>query len=157
MMVDMLLNKETKIFIQVIVLQNILSVLLISWSMLSLVWHKTIVFWVHSGNRTHQQWSISRARQPTYHARRLLIYLYLYTISTPNHTVILIKFSDDSLDQQLMANELVCDIVVSEFELQSRYYVHFRTNILGEGMSPPPSFQLMISSLFFCKDAFGIK
>ena len=27
-------------------------------------------------------------------------------------------------------------IVVSEFEFQSRYYVHFRTNTLGKGMKP---------------------
>ena len=27
-------------------------------------------------------------------------------------------------------------IVVSEFELQSCYYVHFQTNILGKGMNP---------------------
>ena len=27
-------------------------------------------------------------------------------------------------------------IVVSEFELKSRYYVHFRTNTLGKGMNP---------------------
>ena len=29
-----------------------------------------------------------------------------------------------------------CGIVVSEFELQSRYYVHFRTNTLEKGMNP---------------------
>ena len=28
-----------------------------------------------------------------------------------------------------------CGIVVSEFVLQSRYYVHFRTNTLGKGMN----------------------
>ena len=27
-------------------------------------------------------------------------------------------------------------IVVSEFELQSRYYVHFRANTLGKGTNP---------------------
>ena len=27
-------------------------------------------------------------------------------------------------------------IVVSEFVLQSRYYVHFRANALGKGMNP---------------------
>ena len=27
-------------------------------------------------------------------------------------------------------------IVVSEFELQSRYYVHFRANTLGKDMNP---------------------
>ena len=29
-----------------------------------------------------------------------------------------------------------CGIVVSEFVLQSRYYVHFRTNTLGKDMNP---------------------
>ena len=32
--------------------------------------------------------------------------------------------------QNVVANVLDGDIVVSEFELQSRYYVYFRTNIL---------------------------
>ena len=29
-----------------------------------------------------------------------------------------------------------CGIVASEFELQLRYYVHFRTNTLGKDMNP---------------------
>ena len=33
-----------------------------------------------------------------------------------------------------VANVLYCDIVVSEFELQSRYYVHFRTNTHEKGL-----------------------
>ena len=32
----------------------------------------------------------------------------------------------------VVANVLDCSMVVSEFELQSCYYVHFRTNTLGE-------------------------
>ena len=28
------------------------------------------------------------------------------------------------------------EIVVNEFVLQSRYYVHFQTNTLGKGMNP---------------------
>ena len=35
-----------------------------------------------------------------------------------------------------MAKFLDCDPIVSEFELQSRYYVHFQTNTLAKGMSP---------------------
>ena len=27
-------------------------------------------------------------------------------------------------------------IVVCEFEIQSRYYIHFRTNTYGKGMNP---------------------
>ena len=36
----------------------------------------------------------------------------------------------------LWLKALNCGIVVSEFELQSSYYVHFRTNTLGKGMNP---------------------
>ena len=32
------------------------------------------------------------------------------------------------------AKVLDCDTVISEFKLQSRYYVHFRTNIVGQVM-----------------------
>ena len=35
-----------------------------------------------------------------------------------------------------MVKVMYCDIVVSEFELQSRYYVHFQTNTLGTDMNP---------------------
>ena len=41
-----------------------------------------------------------------------------------------------------VANMMDCDIVVSEFKLQSNYYIHFRTNTLGKGMNsliPTPS------------------
>ena len=34
-------------------------------------------------------------------------------------------------------NVLNCDIVVSEFELQSFYYVNFRTNSFRKGMNTP--------------------
>ena len=36
----------------------------------------------------------------------------------------------------VMVKALDCEIVVREFELQSRYYSHFRTNTLGKGMNP---------------------
>ena len=36
----------------------------------------------------------------------------------------------------VMVKAMDCEIVVSEFELLSRYYVHFRTNTLGKGMNP---------------------
>ena len=40
----------------------------------------------------------------------------------------------------IVANVLDCDIVVSEFELKSSYYIHFRNNTLKKGMNPliPP-------------------
>ena len=41
-----------------------------------------------------------------------------------------------------MVKEMDCGIVVSDFKLQSRYYVHFRTNTFGKSMNPsyPPSY-----------------
>ena len=36
----------------------------------------------------------------------------------------------------VMVKALNCEIVVSEFALQSRYYVYFRTNTLGKDMNP---------------------
>ena len=43
-----------------------------------------------------------------------------------------------------MVKAMDCGIVIREFELQSRYYVHFRANTLGKGMNPviPPSYGL---------------
>ena len=35
-----------------------------------------------------------------------------------------------------MVKALDCGIEVREFELQSRCYVYFQTNILGKGMNP---------------------
>ena len=42
----------------------------------------------------------------------------------------------------VMVKAMHCGFVVREFVLQSRYYVHFRTNTLGKGMNPlilPPA------------------
>ena len=36
----------------------------------------------------------------------------------------------------VMVKAMDCKIVAREFELQSRYNVHFRTNTLGKGMNP---------------------
>ena len=36
----------------------------------------------------------------------------------------------------VMVKAMDCGIVVSEFVLQSRYYVQFRANTLGNGMNP---------------------
>ena len=58
-----------------------------------------------------------------------------------------------------MVQALNYKIVVSEFELQSRYYIHFRLYTLGKGMN---SFILLamgsiVTLPFFSKDGFGIK
>ena len=36
----------------------------------------------------------------------------------------------------VMVKAMDYEIVVSEFVLQSRYYVHFQANTLGKGMNP---------------------
>ena len=36
----------------------------------------------------------------------------------------------------VMVKAMDCEIVIREFVLQSRYYVHFRANTLGKGMNP---------------------
>ena len=51
-----------------------------------------------------------------------------------------------------MAKVLDCSLEVSEFELQSRNYVHFQTNTFILTAKSE-----MISQLFFYKDEFGIK
>ena len=35
----------------------------------------------------------------------------------------------------VMFKAMDCGIVVSEFELQSRYYIHFQTNTFGKDMN----------------------
>ena len=44
-----------------------------------------------------------------------------------------------------------CGIIVSEFVLQSRYFVHFRANTLGKGMDPLilPDMGQIVPLLFF--------
>ena len=45
---------------------------------------------------------------------------------------------------RVIVKALDCGIVVCEFELQLRYYVHFRTNTFGKRYEPsyPPSYGL---------------
>ena len=49
---------------------------------------------------------------------------------------------DRGCPRGVMVKAMNCGIVVREFVLQSRYYVHFRANTLGKGMNPlilPPA------------------
>ena len=58
-----------------------------------------------------------------------------------------------------MVKALDCGIVVSDFVLQSRYYVHFRANTLGKGMNPLilPSMGYIVPLLFFKENGFDTK
>ena len=51
------------------------------------------------------------------------------------------------------------DLVVIEFKCQSRYYVHFQTHILGQGMNLliPLVMGLIVPLLLFYKDGFEFK
>ena len=58
-----------------------------------------------------------------------------------------------------MVKAIECGIVVSEFVLQSRYYVHFWTNTFGKGMNPLILLAMgsIVPLLFFSVNSFGIK
>ena len=43
---------------------------------------------------------------------------------------------DRGCPRGVIVKAMDCGIVVNEFVLQSRYYVHFRANTLGKGMNP---------------------
>ncbi len=56
------------------------------------------------------------------------------------HHVFMMLLNSPSVN--VMVKAMNCGIVVREFVLQSRYYVHFRANTLGKGMNPlilPPA------------------
>ena len=50
---------------------------------------------------------------------------------------------------------LACGLEVSEFDLQSHHYFHFRINTLRKGTNP--LFSNGLDCDFFYKDVFGIK
>ena len=47
-----------------------------------------------------------------------------------------IKYGTGGCPRGVMVKAMDCGVVVREFVLQSRYYVHFRTNTLEKGMNP---------------------
>ena len=53
-----------------------------------------------------------------------------------NNTVSLLSNTHRVCPRGVMVKAMDCEIVVREFVLQSRYYVHFRANTLGKGMNP---------------------
>ena len=59
----------------------------------------------------------------------------------------------------VMIKALDCGIVVSEFEFQSSYNVHFPTNTLGKDMKSLtlPTMGYIASPLLFYEDGFSIK
>ena len=59
----------------------------------------------------------------------------------------------------VMVKAMDCGIIVGEFVLQSRYYVHIRANTIGKGMNPLilPAMGKIVPLLFFLENGFGIK
>ena len=65
-------------------------------------------------------------------------YFYLMIVIFSMHTVIWFQVTNNNrgCPRGVMVKAMDCGIVVSEFVLQSRYYVHFQANTLGKGMNP---------------------
>ena len=60
----------------------------------------------------------------------------------------------------VVANVLDCNIVVSEFELQSHSHAHFMTNNIRQSWNilfPTSAMGEIAPQLFFCKNDFGTK
>ena len=57
----------------------------------------------------------------------------------------------DDLVGDVVINVLDCDIVVSEFELHSCYFLHFHIDTLLKGMNVS-----ILQLVFFYKDSFDI-
>ena len=53
-----------------------------------------------------------------------------------NYQLMLVWKTLKGCPRGVMVKAMDCEIVVSQFVLQSRYYVHFRENTLGNGMKP---------------------
>ena len=52
------------------------------------------------------------------------------------HYLVFVNSSKGGGPHGVMVKAMDCGIIVSEFVLQLRYYVHFRANTLGKGMNP---------------------
>ena len=63
------------------------------------------------------------------------------------------SFSNICEGSSAVASVLDCDILDSEFEPLSQYYVHFQTNTLGKGINlfivPPLAMEIILLQLFF--------
>ena len=58
----------------------------------------------------------------------------------------------------VVVNVVECDMLVGEFEHQSRYCIHFQTDTLEKGMNLLilPAMCYIVLLLFFFKDGFSI-
>ena len=63
------------------------------------------------------------------------LYRYIH-VAFVQKVLIFTQVLEGGCPSGVMVKAMDCGIVVREFELQSRYYVHFRANTLGKGMNP---------------------
>ena len=70
-------------------------------------------------------------------ARFLVLSIYLYIQIACTLFIKEVSFFFLAISRGVVANMVDCDIVVNEFEFQSRYNSHFRTNILDKSSYPP--------------------
>ena len=77
------------------------------------------------------------------HVKKHICFISRLKKSTGMHVYLLVVSSTKNLfspnvrgcPRGVMVKAMDCGIVVSEFELQSRYYVHFNANTLVKGMN----------------------
>ena len=107
--------------------------------------------------------AFSTNRNLTYTHTHTHIYIYIYIYIQSQY---LLKTSEllalrlfRGCPRGVMVKAMDCGIVVSEFVLQSRYYVYFRANTLGKGMNPLilPTMGQIVQRLFYLENGFGIK
>ena len=58
------------------------------------------------------------------------------TLLNTQHYMVRIKSKVEGCPRGIMVKALDYGIVIRELKIQSRYYVHFRTNILTKGKNP---------------------
>ena len=65
-----------------------------------------------------------------------IVFFLFFTFSLYSQFLLFLLSFFQEYPHCLMVKELDSEMVVSEFELHSNNYVHFRTNTLGKGMNP---------------------
>ena len=67
---------------------------------------------------------------------RRVIYMVSKICLIDSYSFMSLSLIEGGCPRGVMVKAMDCGIVVREFELQSRYYVHFRANTLAKGMNP---------------------
>ena len=108
--------------------------------------------------RVSRAWSNDRAGVALSHSQRFAS-AYQIVVFRVWHRIWWLPYIQWVSPHGVMAKVLDCGLKVSEFDLQSHYYVYFRINTLGKGMNPSiPTAIDWISSLLSCfMSSFGIK